>query len=58
MLYSIWKKCCLCGCICDEWEYNPKIDNFICINCSETNEQSILNHMEDLLIDLVRCKNV
>ena len=35
MLYSIWKKCCLCGCICDEWEYNPKTDKLICLNCSD-----------------------
>lgn len=47
MIYSIWQKCSLCGCICDEWEYNPKTDNFICINCSEDEDKLKEKKYED-----------
>lgn len=35
MLISVWNICDLCGCSCDEWEYDSKTDKLICLNCSD-----------------------
>lgn len=42
MNFSIWQKCDICGCICDEWSYDPETDTLMCFDCMdelETNKE-------------------